>query len=153
MKEPSQSAFNALLLRARDGDAPAVSELFSLVYEQLKQIAHAQRIRQREDTLNTTALVHEAFVKLARHENLDVRDRSHFMAVAATAMRHVLIDHARARLAGKRGGGVAPASLQELEVALANGAGFDDGKAEVLLALDQSISRLAQRYQRQSRVV
>ena len=133
MTEPSSRTFSALLVRAREGDGEAVGELFALVYDQLKNVAHLQRIRQPEATLNTTALVHEAFVKLARHETFGVQDHSHFMAVAATAMRHVLIDHARGRLAGKRGGGAPPASLEELEVAIAAGPSFDDGKAHALL--------------------
>ena len=145
--------FSTLLARARQGDDAAVGDLFSLVYDQLKDVAHVQRLRQQEATLNTTALVHEAFVKLARPESLGVRDRSHFMAVAATAMRQILIDHARGRLSAKRGGGIAPVSLNELEAALASGPSFDDAKAYALVALDRSLSRLARRSERQSRVV
>jgi RNA polymerase sigma factor (TIGR02999 family) len=145
--------FSTLIERARLGDQAAVGDLFSLVYDQLKDVAHAQRLRQQEATLNTTALVHEAFVKLARPESLGVRDRSHFMAVAATAMRQILIDHARGRLAAKRGGGTAPMSLHELEAALASGPSFDDAKAHALVALDRSLSRLARHSERQSRVV
>jgi RNA polymerase sigma factor (TIGR02999 family) len=145
--------FSTLIERARLGDQAAVGDLFSLVYDQLKDVAHAQRLRQQEATLNTTALVHEAFVKLARPESLGVRDRSHFMAVAATAMRQILIDHARGRLAAKRGGGAAPMSLHELEAALGSGPSFDDAKAHALVALDRSLSRLARHSERQSRVV
>jgi RNA polymerase sigma factor (TIGR02999 family) len=152
MADASQP-FSALLARARQGDEAAVGDLFALVYDQLKNVAHVQRLRQQEATLNTTALVHEAFVKLARPDSLGVRDRSHFLAVAATAMRQILIDHARGRLSAKRGGGAAPVSLHELEAALAAGPTFDDAKAHALIALDRSLSRLALRSERQSRVV
>ena len=87
MDDRSQSAFSSLLKRARQGDEAAVGDLFSLVYDQLKRIARVQRMRQNEETLNTTALVHEAFIKLSTVENLGVQDRAHFLAVAATAMR------------------------------------------------------------------
>jgi RNA polymerase sigma factor (TIGR02999 family) len=130
-----------------------VGGLFSLVYDQLKKIARTQRQRQQEETLNTTALVHEAFIKLANLENLGVRDRSHFMAVAAMAMRQILIDHARSRLAAKRGGSSAAIPFHEIEAALEAGPSFSEGKAQALLALDESLSRLALRSERQSRVV
>jgi RNA polymerase sigma factor (TIGR02999 family) len=153
MAETPERSFSSLIAGARQGDAAAVGDLFALVYDQLKEVAHLQRMRQQEITLNTTALVHEAFVKLARHESLAVHDRSHFMAVAATAMRHVLIDHARGRLTAKRGGGEAAEPLHELEAVLAGGPVFDDAKAETLIALDRSLSRLALLSERQSRVV
>ena len=153
MEERTQGAFTALLVKARQGDNDAVGDLFTLVYDQLKKIARIQRRRQPDETLNTTALVHEAFVKLAQQEHLGVQDRAHFMAVAATAMRQILIDHARARLAAKRGGGLAPVSLHEIEAAFAGGPSFDDARAHALLALDESLARLAQQSERQSRVV
>jgi RNA polymerase sigma factor (TIGR02999 family) len=153
MDDRSQSAFSSLLKRARQGDEAAVGDLFSLVYDQLKRIARVQRMRQNEETLNTTALVHEAFIKLATVENLGVQDRAHFLAVAATAMRQILIDHARGRLAAKRGGATPPVPLHEIEAAFAGGPAFSDGKASALLALDESLTRLSHRSQRQSRVV
>jgi RNA polymerase sigma factor (TIGR02999 family) len=153
MAESSERTFGALIGKARQGDEAAVGDLFAMVYDQLKHVAHAQRMRQQEVTLNTTALVHEAFVKLARGGSLGVRDQSHFMAVAAKAMRQILIDHARGRLAAKRGGGAAHTSLQEIEAALAGGPSFDDAKAQALVALDEALGRLARRSERQSRVV
>ena len=152
MHDRTESTFSSLLARARQGDADAVGGLFSLVYDQLKRIARMQRQRQPEQTLNTTALVHEAFLKLSHLENLSVQDRSHFLAIAATAMRQILIDHARGRLAEKRGGSSTPIPFHELEAALESGA-FSDGKAHAVLALDESLTRLAQRSERQSRVV
>jgi RNA polymerase sigma factor (TIGR02999 family) len=153
MNDRSQSVFSSLLTRARQGDATAVGGLFALVYDQLKKIARVQRARQREDTLNTTALVHEAFIKLTNRDSIGVQDRAHFLAVAATAMRQILIDHARSRLAAKRGGSSTPVPFHEIEAALSSSATFSDGKAHALLALDQSLTRLAQRSERQRRVV
>ena len=152
MSDRTESTFSSLLARAREGDAGAVGDLFSQVYDQLKRIARTQRQRQPEDSLNTTALVHEAFIKVSRLENLSVQDRSHFLAIAATAMRQILIDHARSRLAAKRGGNSTAIPFHELEAALGSGP-FNDGKAHAVLALDESLTRLAQQSERQSRVV
>lgn len=152
MGDRTESTFSSLLARARQGDADAVGELFSLVYDQLKGIARTQRQRQHEETLNTTALVHEAFLKLSHLEKLNVQDRSHFLAFAAKAMRQILIDHARSRLAAKRGGNSTPIPFHELEAALESGP-FSDGKAQAVLVLDESLTRLAQRSERQSQVV
>lgn len=147
------STISGLIARTRQGDAPALSELFSIVYEQLRGMAHVQRRRRPEATLNTTALVHEAFLKLAGAEALDVRDRGHFMAVVATAMRQVLLDHARRRVAAKRGGACPTVSFEAIEAALDAGPEFTETTGEALLALDESIARLAQRSERQSKVV
>jgi RNA polymerase sigma factor (TIGR02999 family) len=153
MTERSQTTFTALLAQAREGDPSAILGLFPMVYDQLKQIARMQRRRQHEATLNTTALVHEAFIKLAGQESFGPRDRDHFLAVAALAMRQILVDHARHRLAAKRGGGNATISFDAIEAALASGPGFSEAKSEALLALDESLARLARHSERQSRVV
>ncbi|MCI0433474.1 MAG: ECF-type sigma factor [Gemmatimonadetes bacterium] len=152
MTEDRQS-ITGLLARARGGDATAIGELFTVVYDQLKQLARAQRRHRQEATLNTTALVHETFLKLAGQDHLAVRDRGHFMAVAAMAMRQILLDHARARLAAKRGGGRQAISFEEIETALGGRSDFSEIDAEVVLALDDSIARLAQKSERQGRVV
>lgn len=152
MAEPAVTV-TSLLDRARAGDTPAMGQLFELVYDQLRRLAQSQRRRQDERTLNTTALVHEAFIKLADRESLDVRDRAHFLAVAATAMRQILIDHARQRLAGKRGGGMRPIPLDAIESVLDAGGEFSDDEAHVLVALGESVEQLALRSQRQGRVV
>ena len=153
MTESSQTNFTALLAQAREGDPSALRGLFPLVYEQLKQIARVQRRRQNEGTLNTTALVHEAYIKLTGQQEFGPRDRNHFLAVAAIAMRQILVDHARGRLAAKRGGGNTPFSLEAIEAALENGPRFSDADSEVLVALDESLARLARLSERQSRVV
>lgn len=149
----AEGSFSSLLSRARQGDPPSVRALFSLTYEQLRAIARIQRRRQNEDTLNTTALVHEAFLKLAGNDKVHINDRSHFLAVAATAMRQILLDHARGRLAAKRGGGRVPVPFDEVEGALGGGVLADDTAAEVLVALGDSLARLARQSDRQSKVV
>ena len=142
-----------LLSEVRQGNDDALGRLFPLVYEQLHTLARGQRRRMPSDTLNTTALVHEAFIKLAGSHQLSLQDRAHFMAVAATAMRQILIGYARRRTASKRGGGYAPVSLEEVEHALATRPAFDDATMDALLALDDALSRLGEASDRQRQVV
>jgi RNA polymerase sigma factor (TIGR02999 family) len=143
-----------LLAEVRRGDPNAPGQLFTLVYDNLRAIARGQRRRQPDtDTLNTTALVNEAFLKLFGTGSRDFKDRSHFMAVAATAMRQILIGHARRNVAQKRGGGEVPASFEEVEHALASAAGVVPQAADALLALDRALERLQQQSDRQSRIV
>jgi len=97
--------------------------------------------------------VHEAFIKLFGSESHDFNDRAHFMAVAATAMRQILIGHARQKSATKRGGGQQPASFEEVERALKTEAGFVPEKADALLALDRALEQLHGRSARQGRIV
>src|SRR5678815_2733157 len=110
-----------LLDDVRRGDPTAMARLFAMVYDKLREIARIQRRRQPStETLNTTALVHEAYIKLFGSQSRDFNDRAHFMAVAATAMRQILISHARRNAAAKRGAGQEPASFEEVERALAS---------------------------------
>src|SRR5688572_128247 len=96
------------LALARDGDSGALDRVFDRVYAELRRVAHAQLARRVPgDTLETTALVHEAYLRLVAQPAAP-RDRHHFFALAATAMRHILVDHARRRLARKRGGDQLP---------------------------------------------
>ena len=100
-----------LLRAAREGDRAAAEDLFALVYADLKRIARRQLGASRADpNLTTTVLVHEAYFRLARPDNLDLVDRGHFFAVAARAMRQILVDHARRRLAEVRKEPVNPTS-------------------------------------------
>jgi len=103
------SDITGLLRRWGAGDPQALDQLIPLVYDRLRHLAH-QRLRseQGECSLNTTDLVHEAYLKLVDSPNPSLRDRSHFLALASRLMRHLLVDHARARKAVKRGGGVTP---------------------------------------------
>jgi RNA polymerase sigma factor (TIGR02999 family) len=103
-----------LLHRWSAGDAEALEELLPILYEPLRQLAH-QRMKGEDSahTLNTTGLVHEAYLKLAHSPVTSLRDRGHFLAVASRVMRNVLVDHARARKAAKRGGGAFISELHE----------------------------------------
>lgn len=123
-----------LIHQAREGDAGASERLFAHVYEDLRHIAARQLGRARQE-MQVTSLVHEAYFRLARPDALRMNDRAHFYAIAARAMRQLVIDHARQRIAGKRGGGEA---MLELDSQVA----CSDRDTE-LLALDQALGQLA----------
>lgn len=134
-----QGAATRLLRDVRDGDEVALDRLIALVYSDLREVAARQLRRERRGhTLHATALVHEAYVRLAGGDGLNVNDRAHFLAVAARAMRQVLVDHARRRNAAKRGGGWARTTL-------ASGDAVLDVDAAELLALDQALEGLEER--------
>ncbi len=154
MTGPDQDHVQSLLARIREGDGQALDELVPLVFAELHELARVQRGRWRNAaSLNTTALVNEAYIKLAGQAAPSWRDKAHFMAVAATAMRHILVDHSRRRRAAKRGGGRVPLSFRDLESALAAPERADDTEAEAILLLESSLERLATRNTRQMRVV
>jgi RNA polymerase sigma factor (TIGR02999 family) len=140
-----------LLHHAAAGDAGALEELFPLVYAELSRLAHARLRRERAGhTLDTVALVHETYERLVDQRQARWQDRGHFFAVASQIMRRILVDWARARLAGKRGGGAAHVALDDL--------GFEPAaplaeQPETLLALDAALARLGRRSERQVRVV
>lgn len=126
----------ALLREVEGGDRSAIDRLFERVYGELRRIARLQlRTAAREDTLNTTALVHEAYLKLSHGARWSTRDRYHFYALTGQAMRQVLVDHARRRTRGKRGGGRVALSLEEIEVPIVE-------RAAELVALDAALGRL-----------
>jgi len=139
------------LLRAvGEGDRTAVDELFHVVYNELRTLAHAQRRRWTgNETLNTTAIVHEAYLKLVRADQVQVRDRSHFFTLASRAMRQVLVNYARDQQAEKRGGGVVAMPLDSPLTALA----ADPVAAEELIALDRALTDLEGLSERSARVV
>jgi len=150
----AQTTVTLLLAEVRQGRSDALGRLYPLVYDQLRTLAQRQRRRlPAGETLNTTALVHEAFIKLSGAATLGIQDRAHFMAVAATAMRQILIGYARRRSASKRGQGQAPISLEEAESALSQEAGFGNANLEVLLALDAALTSLGHTSDRQRRIV
>jgi RNA polymerase sigma factor (TIGR02999 family) len=131
-----ESAVAALLADLSQGDRSALNRLLPLVYDALRRLAHrALRGERRGHTLNTTALAHEAYVKLVGLERIQWQDRSHFLAIAALAMRRILVDHAVSRKAQKRGGGIAPEELEE-------GLLVSDDRLEEVLMLDQALQRL-----------
>ena len=141
-----------LLDELRGGNQAAFDELFPLVYDELRGLAGRQRRRwEGDETLDTTALVHEAYLKLAGQSAPEWRSRAHFLAVAATAMRQILIDYAKRKSAAKRGGSRAHVPLDDIEAALQGpSAGAADG---ILAALDDSLRRLGQANARQMRIV
>ena len=133
------------LLRAhRRGDARATDDLFALIYQELKAIAHRQLARRPSETVNTTALVHEAYLKLADHDTWE--DKIHLLAVAATAMRHILVDYARKQRAAKRGGQAHRTSLDASVL-------FKEGTAVEMLDLDKALTQLSETDPRLNQVV
>lgn len=139
--------FTQLLAAAGAGDARAFESAFALVYAELKRLAGRQRARRRPgETLSTTVLVHEVFLKLSAGGTLAIRDREHFFALAARAMRQILVDGARARAAEKRGGGAIAVELEEGDAAVA-------AIADDVVALDRALSRLEAVDERLARLV
>jgi RNA polymerase sigma factor (TIGR02999 family) len=142
-----------LLTRWRDGDRAALDQLFPLVYEDLRARAHRSLRREREShTLTTTALVHETYLKLLDINRVRVQDRAHFLALAATAMRRVLVDYARRHRAEKRGGR-SPGLDAPASVAFEEPATVAAERAHEMLALDEALGRLAVLNDRLSRTV
>jgi len=143
----SASTVTIWLHRLQDGDPEALDRLLPLVYDELRALARSQIRRERPShTLDATGLVHEAFLRLNQREQLRPADRHHFFAIAAQAMRRVLIDHARARNRVKRGGGQQAVTLDENVF-------LSDEAADELLALDQALERLAEANERAAKVV
>jgi RNA polymerase sigma factor (TIGR02999 family) len=138
----------AWLDRLRAGEEGALEQLVPLLYDDLRAIARGWLRRERADhTLDTTALVHESYLRLLGAGRIRARDRQQFFAVAANVMRRVLVDWARARNRLKRGGGAARVPLEEVEAMLS------DQEAAEVLALDEAMARLARASPRGARVV
>lgn len=150
----SQPSVVALLLeQVRSGSQSAFHELLPLVYEELRGLAHAQRLQWQGDyTLDTGALVHEAYLKLSGTDEPDWESHAHFQSVAARAMRQILIDYSRGKRSVKRGGGWERVSLEDMKVA-GPAAGEAKKRAQKLMALDDALERLKQLDQRQGRIV
>lgn len=141
------SELTGLLEDWKRGDPTALRKLTPLIYEELRRIAHRYVQRERNGhTLQTTALVNEAYLRLAGTEKPDWQNRSHFFAVTAQVMRHILIDHARRRRYLKHGGEVQHVSIEEASLM-----GYE--RAAELLALDEALEELAQLDLRKTRVV
>jgi len=154
MSEPSSHATITGLLRAGErGDREALNTLFPLVYDELRNLARQQRRRWHGDiTLDTTALVHEVYLKLAGQEAPRTQGRAHFCAVAAKAMRHILCNYARDRSRKKRGGGVQHLRLEPGHE-LAGQLQLSDDQTDRLVALDKALQTLEGIAERQARVV
>ena len=144
---PLRSDVTALLATTGDDGVNTLDRLVPLLYDELRELAHRALANERPDrTLQTTALVHEAYLKLVDDTKVTRQGRGYFFAAAARAMRQVLVDEARRRNAKKRGAGVAPTSLDESQLGV-------DGLAVELLDLDDALEQLAQRNPRHARVV
>lgn len=137
----------ALLADFQAGDRDAIDAVLPLVYGQLEEMAR-QRLRRERDghTLDTAALVHEAYLKLVDQTRADWQSRSHFLGVASIAMRRILVNYARDRRAAKRGGGEVAVTLHDGEVGRVT-------RSDELLALDEALGRLAALDERSARVV
>ena len=143
----SQTGVTDLLVHWSEGDQEALNKLIPLVYDELHKLASRYLRRERRDhTLQTTAVVHEAYLKLVNQRDANFENRLHFFAVAAQIMRRILVDYARRHHASKRGGDLYKLSLDEALVT-------SEEKGADLLALDEALDRLAAIDPRQSRVV
>ncbi len=147
MPSATSNSVTQLLARWNSGDPSARDALVPLVYGELRKIARRCIAGQRGDhTLQPTALVHEAYLRLARHDSADWRDRVHFFAIAAQMMRQILVDHARKRASLKRGGNAVTILVEDAQPA-------SPEKNLDLLALDDAMKQLAALDPRQSQIV
>lgn len=136
-----------LLAEWSGGDESALGELIPLVEKELRRLAHHYMSRERAGhTLQTTALINEAYLRLAYGRHTHFKNRAHFFAIAANLMRQIMVDHARARQAAKRGGELLKVSLDEAAI-------VGDERAAELIALDEAMQELARVAPRQGRVV
>ena len=134
---PDEQTVSQLLFEWSNGDRAALDKLVPLIQPELRRLARRHMRRERPGhTLQTTALVHEVYLKLVDKSHPDWQGRAHFFAVAATLMRRIMVDHARERRAKKRGGGAVKVELDEAAL-------ISEGRAEELLALDEALDRLA----------
>jgi RNA polymerase sigma factor (TIGR02999 family) len=146
MKTLTSDNLTALLVEWREGDEAALNRLMPLVYDQLRRIAHRYVQRERDGhTLQTSALINEAYLRLADQE-VAWQNRSHFFAVTARVMRHILIDHARRRRYAKHGGEARQVPIEEASA-------MSLERAAELIALEEALDELAKLDQRKSRVV
>lgn len=147
MSAPTRTDVTRWLKKASKGDDSAVNHLMPLVYNELRALAESYLKQERPDhTLQATALVHDAYVRLIKQEDVEWQNRAHFFAVAAQAIRRILVDHARGRQRQKRGGDKQRVRLEE-DVAFAETPDLD------LLALDEAMEQLAQLHKRQAQIV
>lgn len=147
MTEPGHEDVTQLLLQVSDGNRAAVDQLLPLIYKELRRQAGAYLRRERVGhTLQPTALVHEAYLRLVDQTRVEWRNRAHFLGVAANLMRRILIDHARSHQAEKRGGEYARISLDEMPIAI-------EERSSELIAVDEALEVLAKLDPVMSRIV
>jgi RNA polymerase sigma factor (TIGR02999 family) len=144
---PQEQPITALLQEFASGDKSALDRLIPLIYPELRRLARGYMRNERPGhTLQPTALVHEAYARLAKQEQPDYRSRAHFMGVAAQVMRQILIDHARIRDAEKRGGGAAKVSLERA-------AGMPASQPSTIIAIDEALDQLARNDSLKARLI
>jgi len=167
MTEEPDHPVTRLLVQWSGGNEAALGELTALLYRELRSLAQRHLRRERPNhTIQRTALVHEAFVRLVSQQSVDWRSRAHFFALASTLMRRILVDHARARLSSKRGGGTPVLSLDELtappdeadptghaEIESISQQGNEEDSDEDIAAIDAALTRLAVIDSRQVQIV
>ena len=147
MKSPARHQITELLAEWREGNQSALDELYPLVYDELHRLARRYMSRERKDhTLQTSALINEAYVRMVDQKNVNWANRSHFFAISAQIMRRILIDHARRHAYAKRGGGAQQVSLEEV-------AAITPNQGRELIRLDEALKSLAERDPRRSQVV
>lgn len=147
LAERPTTSVTDLLIRARSGDTSALANVFPLIYQELRGLAEQQlRNEPTGHTLSPTALVHEAYMRLIDYSRMEWTGRAHFLAVAATAMRRILVDHARGQRSLKRGGKLRHISIDAIQL------GTDD-QVELLLAVDTALDKLQENHPRQAQVV
>jgi len=147
MDESPQQPVTQLLIAYSNGNRAALDQLLPMVYRELRRIAELRMRRERPDhTLNATALVHEAYIKLMDQGDVSWQNRAHFFAISSRLMRQILIDYARKHNAEKRGGGTPDTLLEGKEISLGE-------RADELIALDEALEQLATFDERLARVV
>jgi RNA polymerase sigma factor (TIGR02999 family) len=165
MGDASDRPVTQLLGEWRKGNEGALAELTALLYQELRALAQRHLMRERPNhTIQRTALVNEAFVRLVNQQSVDWNNRAHFFALASSLMRRVLVDHARARLASKRGGGAVVLSLDEIVAprdegdtshvaAIAEPEHLDSETDDDITSIDAALQKLAALDQRQAQIV
>lgn len=154
MEQSRHEEVTRLLDAVQRGDAAALDALFLLVYDELRVVARRQRRRWKAgQSLNTTALVHEAYLKFVDQDRASWESRAHFLGTASKVMRHILLDHARRQRAQKRGGDAPLLSLEEIGERLTGDVVLSDDNADLLLALDLALENLERVSARQCRIV
>lgn len=143
----SRQEFTQVLKAFNQGDKNALNNLLPAIYDELHDLASRHMHRQfSRHTINTTSLVHEAYLRLIDQENADWQSRAHFYNIASQAMRHILVDYARGRSAAKRGGGQAKISLDEVAV-------MAEDRSDEWLAVHEALNKLETIDRRQSKIV
>jgi RNA polymerase sigma factor (TIGR02999 family) len=163
MSDPSDGRVTELLVEWAGGDKHALAELMPLVHDELRRLAQRQLRGERSNhTLQRTALVNEAYLRLVNQKDAHWQGRAHFLGLAAQLMRRILVDHARARFAEKRGSGLAPISLNQTGAVIPAAEDGDEGVAAIdvaadseidLSAIDSALARLEQLDPDQARLV